>query len=348
MTSCPVEIKREYTRGNSTPRVLVAFLVPSVFAGLILAQPQSPPENQRNRCALWGVTVSSSRFSAEGMKVELTRDRDPNSQTTQVVHGAFDFPSVSPGIYHFRVIDTSGRVVLWKTESLKGNDDYVIMFLPYSIAEPSLKNLISKDELNHKIPRQARNAFRTALEAEEAGDLPKSIEAFRKALVIDPRLVEAEINLAMQYNRSGQLEQAIAHAQSAFDTRIGDPDAAHALAMLLLSARQYERIERIARFMLAKQQAVSEMHGLLAVSLLGQRRNLDEAFAHLELAAENFPIVRWLIANTLIEIGLPKLAVVQINNYSKSSTNECVREALENWAASLSQSQSTMAAIPEN
>ena len=244
------------------------------------------------------------------------------------------------------MIDPSGQVVLWKTEPLKGSDNYVIMFLPYAISEPSLKNIVSKAELNHKVPRQAQNAFRTALEAEETGDLPKSIEAFKKALAIDPRFVEAEINLALQYNRSGQLEQAIAHAQSAFDTRNGDPDAAHTLAMLLLDARQYAGMERVARSMLAKQQAVSEMHGLLAVSLIGQRRNFDEAFAHLELAAQNFPIARWLVANALIEAGLPKLAAIQINSYLRSSTNECERESLESWIAALSQSQPTMAAVP--
>lgn len=327
-------------------RVLVAFLVTHFCAALMLAQSQSAPGNRRNRCELWGVIVSSSRFSVEGMKVELVRESDARPQTTRVVQGAFDFPSVLPGIYHFRLIDRNGKVVLWKTESLKGIGNYAIMFLPYSISEPSLKNIVSRAELSHTIPRQARNAFRTALEAEEAGDLPKSIEAFKKALTIDPRFVEAEINLALQYSRGGQLEQAIAHAQRAFDTRSGDPDAAHTLGMLLLKARQYAQMEKVARFMLAKQQAVSEMHGLLAVSLIGQRRNLDEAFVHVELAAENFPIARWLVANALVEAGLPKLAAVQVNNYLKSSANECERESLESWIAALSQSQSTMAAIP--
>jgi tetratricopeptide (TPR) repeat protein len=327
-------------------RVLVAFLVTNFLAGLILAQSQSAPENQRNRCELWGVIVSSSPLSTEGMRIELIREHDTRPQTKRVVKGGFDFPSVPPGIYHFRLIDASGKVILWKTEAMKGSENYVTIFLPYSISEPSLENIVSKAELNHKVPRQARNAFRTALEAEEAGDLPKSIVGFEKAVAIDPRFVEAEINLALQYSRSGQLEQAIAHAQSAFDTRTGDPDAAHTLAMLLLNARQYVGMERVARFMLARQQAVPEMQGLLAVSLIGQRRNFDEAFAHLELAAENFPIARWLAANALIEAGLPKLAGIQINSYLRSSANECQRESLEKWVAVLSQSQSTMAALP--
>src|SRR5204863_10026416 len=142
---------------------------------------------------------------------------------------------------------------------------------------------------------------------------------------IDRRFVEADLNLAMQYSRSRQPGQAITHAQRAFEMCSGDPDTARTLAMILLDAKQYVQMERVARLMLIKQQAVSEMHGLLAISLIAQRRNLDEACAHLELAAKDFPIARWLVANALIEAGLPKLAVVQINTYLNSSTNECER-----------------------
>ena len=325
-------------------RIPFAFLVANFFAALIMAQSQSKPENLHNLCEAWGVIVSSNRSIAEGMKIELVREGEARPQSTRVIQGAFDFRSIHPGIYHFRVIDRSGNTVVWKTQSLKGIDDHVIIYLPYEISEPSLKNVVSRGELNHKIPRQAQNAFRTALKAEELGNLPESIEAFKKALTIDPLFVEAEINLAMQYNRSRQPEQAITHAQRAFEMRSGDPDAARTLAMILLDAKHYVQIERVARLMLMKQQAVWEMHGLLAISLIGQRRNLDEAFAHLELAAKNFPIARWLIANTLIEAGLPELAAVQINNYLKSSANQCERESMESWVASLVQSESNMAA----
>ena len=346
MTSYPVEMKRGQTPRNAICRVLSVFLMTNFFAALILAQSQSAPENRPNRCELWGVIVSSNRSSAEGMKIEFVREGEARRQSMRVIQGAFDFPSIHPGIYHFRVIDRSGKIVVWKTQALNGIDDHVVIYLPYAISEPSVKNIVSRVELNHKIPRQARNAFHVAQKADERGDLPESIEAFEKALTIDPRFVEAEINLAMQYTRSRQPEQAIAHAQRAFEMRSGDPDTARTLALILLDAKQYVQIERVARLMLIKQQAVSEMHGLLAISLIGQRRNLDEAFAQLELAAKDFPITRWLAANTLIETGLPKLAAAQINSYLKSSANECERDSLESWIATLTQSQSTMAAIP--
>ena len=313
------------------------------FAALSLAQSQSKPENRHNLCELWGVIVSSNRSGGEDLKIELVREGEARPQSTRVIQGTFDFQSIRPGVYHFRAIDRSGKVVVWKTQLLKGIDDHVVIYIPYAISEPSLKNIVSRVELNHKIPRQAQNAFRTALKAEELGKLPESIEAFKKALTIDPRFVEAEINLAMQYSRSRQPEQAIIHAQRAFEIR-GDPDAARTLSMILLDTKQYAQLERVARLMLIKQQAVSEMHGMLAISLIGQRGNLDEAFAHLELAAENFPIARWLIANALIEAGLPELAAVQINNYLKSSASQCERESMERWVASLGQSESTLAA----
>jgi len=327
-------------------RVLSAFLVTNFFAALILAQSPFKGENRHNLCELWGVIVSSTPSSGEGMKVELVREGEARPQSTRVIQGAFDFQSIRPGNYHFRVIDHSGKVVLWKTQSLRGIDDHVVMYIPYAISEPSSKNTVSRVELNHKIPRQAMKAFRAALIAEELGNLPESIEAFNKALAIDPRFVEAELNLSMQYSRSRQPEPAITHAQRAFEMRSGDPDAARTLSMILLDAKQYVQIEKVARLMLINQQAVGEMHGMLAISLIGQSGNLDEAFSHLELAANNFPIARWLVANALVEAGLPELAAVQINSYLQSSANECERKSMENWIARIDQSRSTIAAIP--
>ena len=327
-------------------RLLFDFLVTNFFAVLILAQSQPAQENQPNRCGLWGSIVSSSHFNTEGMRIELVGGGDAGRQTTRVIRGAFDFQSALPGIYHVRVIDHSGKVVLWKTHSLKGIDDFLIVYLPYSISEPSLKHIVSLTELKHKIPQQAQNAFRAAVKAEEAGDLQKSIEAFKKALTIDPQFAEAEINLAVQFDQSGQSDEAIVHAQKALELRSGDPDAARTLMMLLFRAKRYEQIETVARTMLANQRAVPEMHEFLAISLIGQRRNIDEAFAHLEVAVESLPIARLLFANTLVEAGLPKLAVTQIDTYLKSSTNECERESLEHWVAIINHSRSTMAALP--
>jgi len=281
----------------------------------------------------------------EGMKIELASESAARTQTTRLVNGTFDFQLVPPGIYHVRVIDRSGQVILRRRQSVTGMGDHIVLYIPYLISEPSLAKIVSLSELNHKIARQAQNAFRAGLKAEDAGELQKSIEDFQKAVTIDPRYVQAEVNLAVQYRQGGRLEEAIAHAQRAFDISLGDPDAAHTLTMMLIGARRYAQLERVTRMMLANRQAVSEMHGLLAVSLIGQGRNFDEAFAHVGLAAENFPMVRLLIADTLVETGFPKFAAIEIKHYLQSSTNECERAQLERWVASVDQSPPTVAVM---
>jgi len=167
-------------------RVVFAFLLTNVFAALILGQSQSAPEYRHNRCELWGEIFSPDGFGAEGMKIELASESAAHPQTTRVVNGAFDFQSVPPGIYHVRVIDRSCQPILRRTQSVKGIGDHIILYLPYSIAEPSLAEIVSLSELNHKIARQAQNAFRAGLKAEDAGELQKSIEDFKRALTIDP------------------------------------------------------------------------------------------------------------------------------------------------------------------
>ena len=85
--------------------------------------------------------------------------------------------------------------------------------------------------------------------------------------------------------------------------------------------------------MLAREQAVTEMNAVLAVSLIGQRRSFDEAFAHLKHASEKYPLARLQAASVLVEIGLPTVAVVQVKTYLRSCTHECERAALERWIA---------------
>jgi len=324
-------------------RIQFVFILTNFFAALIPGQSRSAPETQHNRCEVAGEIVSADPVRAEGLKIELADESNARLQSTRVVKGVFDFRSVPAGIYRVRAIDRSGEVMLRRRVSLKGVDDYIILHLPYWMSEPPLAHIVSSSELKHKTPRGARKAFLSGLAAEDAGDLKKSIQNFERAVTLDPLYVQAEISLAVQYANVGQFEKAISPAQNAFDISHGDPDAAHVLAMLLIAVKRYVQLENLARIMLTNRQAVSEMHAVLAISLIGQKRDFDEAFSHVELAAGNFPMARLLVANTLVEAGFPEFAAVQINHYLKSSTNQCGRARLERWVASVEGSQPTVA-----
>jgi tetratricopeptide (TPR) repeat protein len=303
-------------------------------AGLSPAQKQSAPEGRHNRCELWGQVVSSDRHAADGMEIELAGNKQAPRQRTHIVNGTFEFQPVPEGTYQFRLFDRSGQVIVRRTQSLDRSNNDVILRLPYDLTEPS-SNVISLAQLSHKAPRQALDAFHAGLKAVDAGELEKSVADFQKAISIDSQYAEAENNLAALYSEMGRIDEALPHAERAFEISPGWVETGHTLAMLLILTRRYEQSEALARAMLANQQAVSEMHAVLAISLIGQRRSFEEAFGHLGLAIEGFPMARLLAANTLIEIGLPILAAVQVNDYVQFSAHECERAALERWAAKL-------------
>jgi tetratricopeptide (TPR) repeat protein len=286
------------------------------------------------------MVVFPDHQNTDGMEVELSGNRQAPRQRVNVVSGGFDLQPVPAGTYLFRLIDRSGNVIYRYRESLNGSNDDVILRLPYDRTKLPLANVVSLAELGYKVPRQAADAFHAALKAVDSGELLKSIEYFQKAVAIDSQYVEAENNLAVLYNRIGRSEEGLPHAQRAFEIDPGWAETGHTLAVLLVAAKRYVQVEALARAMLARQEAVPEMQGFLAVGLIGQRRNLDEAFEHLRLAAEQFPMARLLAANALVEIGLPSVAAVQVNGYLQSGAPECEQATLKRWMASIDRSQS--------
>jgi len=309
-------------------------------AGLSPAETQFQPEVQHNSCGLWGQVISYDHLTVDGFEIELAGNGQAPRQRARVVDGVFDFQPVPPGTYQFRLFDRSGRVILRYNQSLNGSNDDVILRLPYARPEPPSEHVVSLAELRHKVPRQAADAFHAGLKAVDSDDVPKSIEYFQKAVKFDSQYVEAENNLAVLFNRLGNTEEALQHAQRAFEINPAWAETGHTLAVLLIAAKRYGQTEELARAMLANQRAVPEMHAFLAISLIGQKRSFDEAFGHIRLAAEEFPIVRLLAANTLIEIGLPSVAAVQVNGYLQSGARGCERAALERWLAQMDRSLS--------
>jgi tetratricopeptide (TPR) repeat protein len=325
--------------------ILFVLILTVDMAGLIPAETLSATDAPHSRCELWGQVVSYSHLSADGLEIELAGSSQTPRQRTHVADGVFDFQPVPPGKYQFKLFDRSGHVILRYTQLLRGSNDEVILRLPYDApTDPSSTNVVSLAELNHQVPRKAHDAFRAGLKAVYTGDAQKSLEYFQKAVALDSQYVEAENNLAVLDNGLGRREEALQHAQRAYEISPGWAETGHTLAVLLLSSKRYVQAEELARAMLANQQAVPEMHAVLAVSLIGQRRNLEEAFRHLRLASADYPEARLRAANALIEIGLPSAAAIQVNGYLRSGAHECERATLERWITKLDQSESKVVA----
>ena len=305
--------------------------------GPLQAQPASG--NVPESCEVWGQVVTPGEPLGDGLMVELTA-KQAVRQRVQLQNGNFSFRSVPAGSYQFRVLDGGGKLLFKRGKSLTGTNDHVILVAPFKTSEGHpMSNTISFLELSRQTPRQAKDAFRAAEKAMEAGETEKSVRYLEKALTIDPQLTEAHVNLAAEYLRLGRDQDALQHFQAAFDLRPNLSEAAYDFAMLLLLTKHHSQAELVAREGLRTQENLPGLRGILAASLIWQQRNLEEAYHHLRLAATEFPMARLLAANALSSKRRLAAAAAQIRQYLQGAAHPCERGDLENWLARMSAPQ---------
>lgn len=292
-------------------------------------------------CEVWGQVAGDGRKLQDGLDVELIgRDKTAKQKVHVSSTGNFDFQPVPAGQYQFRVIDRAGVVIHEQSELLGGKPGFVLLLIPDTRSEGSARNTVSFATLQHKTPNRAWDAFHMAQKAGSAGDIEKCLQRLNEALSIDPEFAEAHSDLAARYAKMGRIDEALQHAQMAFSLNSTLPEAGCNFALMLVSLKRYPEAETVARRLLTGSSYLPVLHGVLAISLIGQRRNFDEAFEHLRLAATEIPFITLLAARALAEVGKTTLAVDQVNAYMQSSAHECERQELEAWVSSV-QSQLT-------
>jgi tetratricopeptide (TPR) repeat protein len=252
------------------------------------------------------------------------------------VNGNFDFGALAPGDYKVRVRDLSGNVLIEQVQTISGSKlAPILLFVQDPIGTLADANIVSFSSLQHKTPKRAWHALETAKKTFAFGDERETIKHLREALDLDPDFPEAHSDLAVIYARQGRLDEALEQAQTAFRLNPRLTEAGCNLALLLMNLKRYPEAESAARGLLSDPYSTSIPHGVLAISLIEQRKNLDEALSHLSKAAPAFPFFRLLVANAFSEIRRADLAVIQVNEYLRSSAHDCERPALEAWLANV-------------
>jgi Tfp pilus assembly protein PilF len=293
-------------------------------------------DREQKPCEIWGQVAGSSRLLQEGLDIELVGLDGATKQTAHILtNGNFDFKPVPAGHYQFRVTDTSGAVVYQQTKSLGGDDNFVFLVVRDVRMQQAAKDTVSLSALQHKTPRRALDVFRAAQKALATGDTELSVQRLHEALVIDPDFPEAHSDLAAIYAQMGRIDEALEHAETAFKLNPQLPEAGCNFALLLVSLKRYPEAEIAARHMLGAGYYVYVLHSVLAISLIEQRKDMNEALEHLKQAVLELPFVRLLAAHALAETGQPDLAAIQVREYLQSSAHDCERPALEAWLTSV-------------
>lgn len=317
-------------------------VLPSIAVILFVTMPAiqsatpSTVDREQKPCEIWGQVSGPSRLLQEGLGIELVGLDGAVKQRANIqTNGNFDFTPAPAGHYQFRVTDAFGKVIYQQTKWLGGEDNFVFLVVPDPRMRQVARDTVSLSALQHKTPRRAWDAFRAAQKANASGDTELCLRHLREALVLDPDFPEAHSDLAAIYAKMGRLDEALEHAETAFKLNPQLPEAGCNFALLLVSLKRYPEAEIAARHMLAGGYYVSVLHGVLTVSLIEQRKDINEALEYLKQAVTELPFVRLLAAHALAEIGRRDLAAIQVKEYLHSSAHDCERPALEAWLTSV-------------
>jgi Tfp pilus assembly protein PilF len=317
-------------------------VLPSIAVILFVTVPAiqsatpSTVDREQKPCEIWGQVAGSSRLLQEGLGIELVGLDGAVKQRTRILtNGNFDFTAAPAGYYQFRVTDVFGKVIYQQTKSLGGEDNFVFLVVPDPKVRQAAKDTVSLSALQHKTPRRAWDAFRAAQKANASGDTELSLRRLHEALGVDPDFPEAHSDMAAIYAKMDRLDEALEHAETAFRLNPQLPEAGCNFALLLVSLKRYPEAESAARRMLAAGYYVSVLHSVLAISLIEQRKDIDEGLGYLKQAVTELPFVRLLAAHALAEIGRRDLAAIQVKEYLQFSAHDCERPALEAWLTSV-------------
>ena len=136
--------------------------------------------------------------------------------------------------------------------------------------------------------RSAAEQIRLGYELEHAGRLQEAAEAHESALLLDPEMVQADVNLISIYGRLKQPEKAERHFRHAIQLAPNEEGAYYNYGVLMKGEGRPEEAEKAFRNAVEISPAHAEAHYNLGV-LLEQRGMLAEAEREFQSAVEHQP-----------------------------------------------------------
>ena len=173
-------------------------------------------------------------------------------------------------------------------ETEKAQSEFALYEKTKTDAPPSGDRLMAEV---HALNRNGLEQVRLGLALERAGKLAEAVAAHEKALELDPRLVQAHINLISLYGRMGETRKAEENFRAAIRLDPNSAEAYYDYGVLLVGQQKYEEAEEAFRKALAINPFHPEAHNNLGSLLEGQGK-LQEAAAEFGKAIENNPNYR--------------------------------------------------------
>jgi tetratricopeptide (TPR) repeat protein len=182
--------------------------------------------------------------------------------------------------------------------------------------------VVSVQELEHKVPHKAASEYEQADKARATGNLAGSIRHLETAVKIDPEFVAARNNLAALYLLNQQVGPAVAQLEECIKLDPNDYMPASNLALAYMIERDLPAAERTARRGVELDHTGTRSRLILAMALLMQDKFTPEALGLLKRAEQDFPQAQLLSARIYAAHGEFDEARAAINGYLASGQQD--------------------------
>ncbi len=281
-----------------------------------------------------GQVISDRQFT-ESYSVELNTTGatlSPALRCYTTPNGDFQIEGVSDGNYQLTITDHQGRRIQQQLVHVDSSGTSIEVRLPSEKHDAPPSGSVTFAELNHKVPRKARNELKAAEEARSQGDHQNSMLHLEKALRIDPDFAAAHNDLAMDYMSLHRFENALTELERAEKL---DP-AAEVIeinrAACLLEMGRLKDAESAARRSVQINGTSPRSRFALGLVLVNERKFTPEAIDNLLLASRSMPAARLVAAQIFADKGQVTDAREQLHLYLEGCSGEqckVAQDALE-------------------
>jgi len=282
------------------PRFLVAVI------GALLASTTPGQELDRARVFTIRGEISTLPPVGGGYTVELGRNGGGLGESVPVNgDGSFEFRSARDGVQELRVLGPRGEVIHSETVVIRGPQQLLAIRLPDTspnVPRPG-GNTVSLQQLQHKVPPEARKAFERGERLVSEAKYDEAIAAFRQALAVDPEYADGLNELGVAEAAKGDLEHAAEHFQAAINIAPDHAAALPNLSIALAKLRRFHEAAVVARRALKVVPDSGRVQYILAAGILMDNGDPEEALQHLDKASEEIPKAHLVAADVLVALG---------------------------------------------
>jgi tetratricopeptide (TPR) repeat protein len=250
-------------------------------------------------------------------------------------NGSFELRAVTPGEHRLRVLDARGEVLHEEIVSLRHEGEPLTVQVRRPESQGGSTETVSLQQLQHKPPRKALNAWKNGRAALDKQQFDRAVEHLKAAVATDPEFADAHNYLGAAYFHMKQYQESVAHFQQAVELAPTHPQASDNLCLVLIKSERYAEAGEAAGRILRQGGGSAMAHYAAAIGLISGAGSVVDVLNHLRRAEVSIPNARLLSAHVLEEAGRRGDAARAVEAYLRSPEADPKRTQLEAWLAQL-------------